>query len=350
MATVICAISGIRFACSHLTSLHLDNTAGFMHPIFAAEYSNLLALYTQHCKGELETTDSYLLFLALLHSTEKVTWKQPASVVPTSISGIQLVENNISQLVQVLAKTAYIRHPRFSQPELTISASTSKLEQVNNWIAAWDENITDFYYGLADSVERDALQKVENKLTKMILGSESPKQYASVIANWAAKAGDFPEQHCKLWRETIRSCFSITKMFNTPLTLLKEIKDHCECNIEVGSIHFHSLMEVLNAGIKRHIDYLGGSSLALGYKLLDPLTTTSEEREQYKREAAGQEKVDQIIASAPKTYPKREDYTTNLDFIRAKLAYRAASSAGLSNKLDAAKHIVDKLSKEGAEL
>ena len=41
----------------------------------------------------------------------------------------------------------------------------------------------------------------------------------------------------------------MTKMFNTPLVLLKEIKDYCECNIEAGSIHFHTLIQVLQEGI-----------------------------------------------------------------------------------------------------
>ena len=333
MAKVTCAISGIRFSCDYLECLNITNEAGFMHPIFAADHRTLHLLYSRHSSGKLHTVDSYLLFLALLHSTGKVEWRQPASVDTSSLQCVQLVENNIAQLITALTKTDYIRHPSFSQPSFTVTENTSDLRQIPNYIKAWLENIEDFYSSKSSEEERNQLQVIENKLTKLILSGESPERFAATVATWASRAAAFPTEKSELWRKTIQSCFSINKMFNTPLALLKEIKEYCECNIEVGSIHFHTLFQVLQEGIKRHVDYLGGSSLALGYTLLDSCSTTTSlaDKSRREQELKGDAEIKVIAANAPAKYPKQEDYPTSLAFLKAKLAYRVATVSVCTN-------------------
>lgn len=321
MARITCAISGIRFNTSFLDDLSIPHTAGYFHPVFALTYSSLHHLYTKHTRGELSPNDSYLLFLAFLHSSDQIKWIVPASLNPNTPATRSLIENNLAQLIRVLEKTGIISHPSFKQPSFRVTAEGSFLEQVPNWIRAWGDNIEDFYTGRASIREQEDLQVMENKLSKLILSGESPEKFAHVIASWASKAAEFPPLRKDEWEKTIRSCFNITKMFNTPLSLLKEIKNYCECNIEIGSIHFHTLSHVLKEGISRHVDYLGGSSLALGYTLLEtPLSGTEREKQEAKNDA----ELLALVANAPETYPQQEDYPTSLEFLRAKLAYRVA--------------------------
>jgi len=319
MANIACAISGIKFTCSHLEDTYIPHTAGYFHPIFAIPYKSLHHLYSQYCKGQLAPNDSYLLFLAFLHATDQVTWDSPATLDPASASTIGMIANNLGQLVRVLEKTDCISHPSFTQPSFRVTYDTSTLHQIPNWISAWQENIERFLSGRIDKRTQESLQKVENKLTYLILSGDKPETYAGVIAAWADQAAEFPPHHRELWIKTISSCFNITKMFNTPLPLLKEIKNYCECNIEVGSIHFHTLSHVLKEGIHRHIDYLGGSSLALGYTLLP---TSADQKE---RELKGAAEVATIVARATELPPVRSAYTSSLDFLKAKLAYKVAT-------------------------
>lgn len=343
MAYVTCAISGVLFECSYFSALRLPATEGFPHPIFAANKKFLDALYKQHTKGQLNSTDSYLLFLAYLHSSDKIIWKYSATCNPNEDKVKKLVENNLAQLVAVLNKTNAIRHPRFKQPSFKVTYENANLAQIPNWIKAWEANIEAFYSTQASLTDLDALNKVQNKLANLILSGESPEKYSAVIADWACRAGSFPADKAERYKEVIRTCFNITKMFNTPLALLKEIKAYCEENIEVGSIHFHTLMQVLNEGITRHIDYLGGSSLALGYTILPTLQTVLgadagslvplhsaqakelETRREQVKEA--DERLAGIIASAPDKQPVAEDYTSYGEFLKAKLAYRVAANA-----------------------
>lgn len=369
MANVTCAISGLRFEVPYLDSLNLNHTYGFIHPIFALSACDtrdaLYTLYSRHCKGLLPKKDSYLLFLAILHSTEHIQWSCPASMNPTEPSSIRFIENNIAQLVRVIEKTECIRHPSFNQPSFRIHTDSCSLSLLPNWIRAWSDNIDDFYSVRSTIKEREDLQKIENKLTCLIKSGESPEKFSEIVANWAEAAADFPKHKAALWKKTIRSCFNIKKMFATPLPLLKEIKVYCEENIGVGSIHFHTLSHVLKEGIFRHTDYLGGSSLAIGYTLLPTLSTlvdtsigekynvtnsattnrinhmsntpsferagdsnnTNNSSRSSEKGARDITAIQAVVSNAPKRLPKKEDYSSSLDFLRAKLAYRTATIA-----------------------
>lgn len=337
MAKCTCAISGLRFNTNYLDGLVLPANEGFPHPIFAAPKKYLERLYTAHCRGKLGSTESYLLFMALLHSSDAITWQHPATLKPMDSGTKALIENNLKQLVEVLEKTEGILHPSFEQPRFIVSYDNANLKQIPNWIKAWDENIKSFYAGTGKNADDlDRLHNAEAKLSKLILDPMAKEEnYTAEIAEWADRAAEFPSDKRKLWKDVIKSCFDINAMFNTPLATIKEVKEYCESNIEVGSIHFHTLHKVLVEGINRHVDYLGGSSLALGYELLPPssdkrpqllaldtVTTHSQEAKANHAKA-----TTAMIANAPKTAPVRTDYATAVDFLRARLAYRVADSS-----------------------
>lgn len=330
MATITCAISGISFKSDYMTALNISYTEGYFHPVFAANHQQLHYLYSLHTSGKLSASDSYLTFLALLHSSGKIEWRHPATIDPTSKATRSLIENNIAQLVSVLAMTDAIKHPGFKQPRYTITHNNSDLEQVGFWIRAWQDNINSFHTYRAGLSDRKELAKIENYLSTLILSGEETKNYSHIVADWADIAADFPAAKREEWKRIIRTCFNVTKMFNTPLSSLKEIKDYCECNIEVGSIHFHTLSEVLKKGISCHVDYLGGSTLARGYELLPDLADS----DTLEAMLANEKAVSDIIAKAPKEEPKKENYSSQLDYLKAKLAYRAARNAIKENELN----------------
>lgn len=325
-----CAISGLSFSVEHF-QIAIPHTQGYFHPIFAATYSQLYSCYDSHCKGNLTPTESYLTFLAFLHNTHQIEWQHPATLNPSHPSTIKLVANNIAQLLEVIEKTACIKHPSFMQPSFKVTYANSSLLEIPNWIVAWSDNIYSFYSKRATDIEIQDAQKIENRLSYLILSGVEPAKYTDVIADWASDAsGGFPEEKEELYKKTIRACFNIDKMFNTPLPLLKEIKDYCECNIDVGSIHFHTLLAVLTEGISRHIDYLGGSSLSLGYTLL----TSSESSLSKETELKNRAELETIAASAPSEAPIASDYQSSLAFLKAKLAYAVASAKPQSRDIN----------------
>lgn len=327
MANITCAISGLRFSCTYMKGISLDHTLGYFHPIFALPEKELYLLYNKHLKGELTQSESYLTFLAFLHSSDKIDWQHPVTLDPVSSTARKLIDTCFPKLLEAIQQTDAISHPSFQQPAFKVSHTNSSLEQIPSWIAAWLSNIRGFKKGLADDRILRKMQEVENNLSYLLLSGDDLPNFAHVVADWASLTAEFPPDKEELYKKTIRSCFNTTKMFNTPLELLKEIKDYCECNIEAGSIHFHALSNVLKEGIRKNLDYLGGSSLALGYTLLedsDIATIAKGSKANAEERLKTSAEVAVIIAKAPATKPTRLEYPDPVAYIKAALAYRIA--------------------------
>lgn len=321
MARVICGISNIPFKVSHIP-MTLYNRE-YEHPIFHLPQKKLLGLYSVYTKGSLTDIDSYLLFLALLKSTDSVKFIVPAEITRDTP---RLIANNISNLVNVIWSTNAIMHPGFKQPKFYIRKDTANLANINMWIHAWKQNIAEFKLGIDRSTEIEKLKVVENKLAKLIFTPEAGEtRLAAAAADWADKAAGFPTAKRDKWKLIIRKCYNLESMFSTPKADLLEIQRFCEENIEAGSIQYHTLMKTIRTGIANHNDFLGLTNFStsktsdLGYTLLPNNTD--------KEEAA----LLSIVANAPKENPKPEDYPTKLAFLRAKLAYREALKLNTTN-------------------
>jgi len=291
--------------------MYLAASVGMAHPIFYLPQKHLWNLYKRHCSQEqgFSKTDSYLLFLALLHSTDQVAFSCPASCDPLSSETQRLIEGNIKQLVDVIQLTNTIQVPSFKQPSFVVSPDTSPLLQVPNWIEAWNTNIENFRSGARGQRLQESLQKTENRLSYFIRSGSPTSSYSQVVASWAAKAAGFPPPKTDRWMKIIRSCFDSAKIFSIPLLEIREVKGYCEENIPVGSVHFHTLMEVLKEGISRHTDYLGMNPVALGYTLLDVDTSVNEAR------------VAEVLAQAPVEAPTYISHPDPVEYLKAKLAY-----------------------------
>ena len=327
MTTITCAISGVTFNCTGIDNLHIPVSAGYFHPLFAATANDRQALYSRYCKGMLNPTDSYLLFLSILHASGNVEWYSHVKLDPKTQDAITLIDANISKLISAIEQSATIKHPQFFQPSFRVTDHNCDLSSIPAYIEELVSNVNDFRFGYASQKEADALQILENKLTALVLEGTNPDKTAAIIADWADKVGEFPPEVSDLYKKTIRACFSPTKMFNTPASLLHEIKAYCELNIEADSIHFHALTEVLTAGIANHLDYLGVGlvgSTALETLPVEHKTTATISTRLPPVTTKNQEAIAAIIAKAPKTLPQPADYTTNLEYLQAKLAYRAA--------------------------
>jgi len=316
MARITCPISGIKFKCEHVPMSIASND--YAHPIFYLPQRKLLGLYTTYTKGNLTDTDSYLLFLALLHSTGNVSFSVPA----TQTNQTQfIIAANIAQLVRVMWQTDSIVHPSFRQPSYVVREDTADLSNIKLWIGAWSKNIIDFKQGLDRLSDLEKLTKIEKKLTKLIFTPEAGNiKLAAAAADWADKAAVFPKHKRETWKGIIRKCYNLSAMFSTPKKELMELKSYCEENLEVGSVHFHTLMNILKTGIANHNDFLGLGALEgttkakdCGYTLLETDNT--------KNEAA----LLDIISNAPIEAPIESNYQSKLAYLRAKLAYKQAT-------------------------
>lgn len=329
MATITCAYSGITFKCEHFP-VSLTNQECH-HPVFLLEQHRLLSYANKWSAGELTPTDSYLLFLALMNSTSLIEWRHPA-VYRKALTD-SLVAANMEGLLRIIGKINVINHPKFALPSFAITRDTCTLENVQYWIAAWHEAFIDFMKGYKEQTEQERIIRREYALERMIKSTQlkNAKKYAIALANWAELAGKFPTfqiihplTHApttlnEYWKEIITACIREEKIFQYPSTDVDELITHCEDNIPHGSISAASLMDLLRAGKKSQSSYLCLNDLDIA--AFKNGTLASEDVVETTNKIA-------MIQNAPLTEPKRSDYKSEIEFVRAKARYRMKKQYG----------------------
>lgn len=319
MATISCIYSGIEFTCQHFPLAMRSN-----HPIFELPQKKLLGFTPKYFGAELTPTDSYLLFLALLNSTSKVEFRVPA--FRTTFTNA-LIANNMENLIHVIGAINIIQHPGFSVPSFVISPDTKDLANISNWIANWEACIQDFKDGYRTYNESRALLNREVALEKLIKNSsKSISSYAHILADWAEIAGSFPVFEvrtpdneliscAKYWKQIIAKCVRDEAIFAIPSADLEELIEHCEVEITHGSIHAHTLMDLLRTGKKKQVNYLGLGDITLlnsPYKILENDSDVERQNKLI------------LIESAPTELPILSAYPSKLAYMRAMVKYNMA--------------------------
>lgn len=328
MATISCIYSGLEFKTEHFPCSLKSN-----HPIFELPQKKLLGFTAKYFAEELTHTDAYLLFLALLNSTEKVEFRVPAFRTSHTNS---LIANNMENLIQVIGAINIIQHPGFVIPSFVISQDTKDLSNISNWIANWEACIQDFKDGYRTYNESRALINREAALEKLIKNpAKNVSSYAHILADWAEIAGSFPVFEvktpdneliscAKYWKQIISKCVRDDAIFAIPSADLEELIEHCETEITHGSIHAHSLMDLLKSGKKKQQNYLGLGDITLlnsPYKILDSDGDVERANKLI------------LIESAPTELPTLSAYPSKLAYLRAMVKYNMAQEYLLAQKL-----------------
>lgn len=316
---VLCAYSGIEFSVEHFPA-YLSNCV--THPVFDLPQHRLLSYANKWAAGELTQTDSYLLFLSLLNSTDLIFWRSSAERTQQTAS---LIAQNMEKLLSIVGKINIIKHPAFALPHFVISHETRNLKNVQYWIEAWTEAYEDWSKGYKNrSIEQRLIQR-EAALEKLIKNPQkSVDSYANILADWAAEAGDFPTSATlvgsksiplsEYWKQIIRKCAKAESVFSIPKQDIEELIEHCELNIPHGSIFAAALMKLLRNGLTSQKDFLGVDLSEVTFRILSPETSVEDANKQ------------SIIDSAPKQEPKITDYPTRFAYVKAKLAWQMAQN------------------------
>lgn len=320
---VLCKYSGLEFACDHVPGfLHAREAS---HPIFTLNPHKILSYAGKWGAGQLTTTDSYLLFLAGLHSTELIEWRVPVEFNTKTNS---IVAQNMSNLFSVLGKLDVIKNPIFAVPRYVISPETKTLENVRHWLEAWIDSYRNFQDGYKSVSLNQKILRKEAALERLIKSSHrSPTSYSAILAEWANLAGDFPTFQVTIgtesmtcaeyWKSLIVRCSKSDALWKVSATDLKELIEHCEENLEAGSIYYHTLMKYLWNAHEEISNPLGFGAPGLRstpFRILEEGETDTVETANLLA----------IIDSAPEVKPELSQYATKIDYLKAKMAYDLA--------------------------
>lgn len=336
MAHIICAYSSLELHINHFP-ISLTNRESH-HPIFDAPQKTLFAYASKWAHHELTATDSYLLFTALLKSSSRVHFRTAARYSPGPSDAV--VANNMEKLLICLSRMNSISAAGEVFASIAITNESANMENAKYWIQSWLDNYEDFKenYSFAANVKK--LSQRELALERMI---KSPHRdvsyYASDLAKWASLAGNFPHGTTLVdglqvpisdYWENIIVAAANKRFFTIPRTDLEECIEHCEENIDPGSIYHHKLLSVLReaksylAGFLGDISGLGSSKKRVPIWNFPGAPAGAEYQDTDNEQDVFAANLDVIVASAPTTIPVRGMFVNNMEYLKAKIKWSAA--------------------------
>jgi len=315
---ILCAISGIQFNVDHFPASLTSREC--YHPIFVIPQKKLLQYTLKWANRELTQTDTYLLFLSLLHSTELIEWRVPAQQTDKTRS---IIEQNMEALIDIVGKINIIKHPSFVLSKVSINPETKTLTSAHYWIKNWHESYNDFITGYKNAKIHDKIAAREQSLERLIKDAQKPiSHYARILADWAEMAADFPAYQItfenktypinEYWKNIIVRCCKEEQIFAIPKEHLEKLIEHCEENLEGGSIYSYTLMSLLRSGVKKQSNYLGLGDIDIQesiYRIL-PNEATVEDANRMA-----------MIDTAPTELPIEKNYPSKLAYLRAKVKW-----------------------------
>jgi len=323
---ILCSYSSLEFNCDYFPGTYTSRE--LHHPIFNLPQKSLLSATKKWSAGELTTTDSYLLFLALLNSTGIVEFRVPVIRVPETDA---LIAQHMESLLRTVIKLNTVAEPELVFPSFVITNYSRDLLTIPDLIHNWNSAYRDFKDGYVSAHESQKLIQRDSALSRMIKNPyKKPSDYAITLADWASLAGQFPsftlqspidnkQTTCSdYWKAIIRYCTKNEYLFKVPTNDLHELIEHCEEHIDIGSINSHLLFKVLRTAAEKKRNYLGLGDLDLGktkFVVLDSPASSSEEHDAALLQAS--------ILSAPSEKPRPEQYKGKMEFIRANLRWQA---------------------------
>lgn len=322
---ILCAYSGIEFSCEHFpASLYSRETS---HPIFNIPQKKLLSYMGKWATlNALTPTDSYLLFLALLKSTDLVDFRVPVERTEQTNS---IIATNMEALAKTVSRLNTVYTPSVVFPRYVISPDTRTLANIHFWIENWNDTYQDFLDGYRSTHESQKLIQREHALERMIKNPHKPiSSIAPQLAEWAALAGSFPVFLIKspftgmniscsdYWKIIISKCANEESIFSIRRKDIEELLEHCEEFIPVGSIFSNALFKTLRHALERQRNFLGLGDLDIGrtisYKILEETDSI---------ESAN---IQAMIASAPDHCPDPKEYPNKLLYLKAKMRWEMA--------------------------
>lgn len=320
---IMCAYSSVEFTCEHFPGTFYAKEA--YHPIFLLPQRKLLPYIGKWAAGELTPTDSYLLFLALLRSSELVDFRVP---VFRNEHTDALVANNMEYLIRTILTLNTVTNPGVHFPQFVITADTRFLQNVQHWIAAWNKIYHEMKDGHKTAHDWQKLNRRDMALQRMIKSPHRKvESYSSELAMWAEAAAEFPTFQTsspwtkgtvainEYWKEIIRRCTKNEQLFSIQRKDLQELLEHCEEHIQFGSIQSNLLFKVLRAALEKQKNFLGLGDMDIksSFAILD--SSDDVESAQIKT----------MIQVAPVEEPRPEQYPTKLAYLRAKMRFDMAT-------------------------
>jgi len=360
MAKFICCYSGLEITTSHFP-LYLserENTDA-CHPIFHVSQKKLLSYARQWMTpNALTPTDKYLLYVALLKSTDLVYFRTHCTFEESRITtdgdrfvlrhgSTKTVAQNMEQLLFTVSRINSVLNPRVRFPEVVITEETANLWNSKHWLDNWNQTYEDYKAGISRQ-EKLAEQSVREQALQRLIKSPHRRieSYSAELATWTAEAADFPIFTIKhpvhnqpvplaeYYKEIIQHACAKEFFKITNTADLKEVMALCYERISFsiekgenagGSLQSFLLFKVLEEAQQYLDSFITGTKKSVPTVRM-PISDTWRFPDEDKPDEFVQG-INKLIADAPTEKPIASNFPTKLAYLTAKIKWDAANSA-----------------------
>lgn len=352
-----CPLSGVTFEVPGFDGLF---TKG-QHPIFTAPLNKTIGrILPIFAAGKLEPQELHLFGCYLLRHLPIDRWEAPLLELASLSYWEVLWNKNIQHLaamaLRIEGKTIK-KLPTFSLLHDSHSGHRP-LSNLNGWIADLDLAIREYYAPISDEAKRrnksfraelgkeqyvtmeDCVKLIEKALRGSILNSREQQKFPEVIANWAAKVGEFPLAKftkqdgekvtiAQYWKEIIIATFEtapgtlgVARLLSEGVSIedMDELLEHCMINIPAGTMQSRALFMELEKVKEVIQEFRPGSS----GKAVSPnfsISVLSDADILSAIHDVSPVAPAKPVVDADPLAPKKENYPTLTAFIQAKKRY-----------------------------
>lgn len=234
------------------------------HPIFQISTKKLLDQNLEHTwNAKLPPEDVHLLGAALLDKLP-VIWDSPLDIENCKKVWAANMEKLAATVLRidsrVINNLPKFRVTKETRNLSTLSAYLSEISTVlNDSFSAFKESTSTF---TMDYNRHTAEESIVRTLRTVLDTAGRKKKLPNLMADWACDVGEFPKTLITIeigkpkitlaehWKSIITRIFSyksLSEILSDTITLgdIEELIEHCECNIELGSLHSLSLFKRL---------------------------------------------------------------------------------------------------------
>jgi len=318
---VTCRYTGLSFTSSSFSKVRFVGE----HPLINAPLDTLLSRTANWAKGELTDVEKYILFVALLKSTDLVTFNVP--VQPRR----HIVTSCMEKLIKCAAWIGFMRTKTYL-PGYVVNPENSHLPNLHLWLESLEEAKTAFQSSYWTISQREKLEARNNALERMIRSANrNDLRYAGLLADWALTASKadvrLDKEMLAYWRAIFRARGN--EFANIPLDDMKDVEDYMVLNLDSyksGIFARETLFHIRKQVAKKETgDFFG----ILDYDTynVDMQDALENPFKILPNDTVAHQTIKKIAADAPETMPERKNFSSSFEYLREVAKYNIAMRA-----------------------
>ena len=302
---VKCKFSGVIYTTSSFRMSVFQDTILSSHPIMDASTTTLLSYYQDWKEDKLSEIECRLLFIALLKSTDLLTFETPAN------PPLKIIQSNMEAVFKTLSWLNVVSGA-FSLPSYKVTTSNTDLGNVKHWINSLADAKENWSNKNSHTNLRLKMANEEEKLIKLINDTKTATPaFAKRLAAWVMQVCEIPKEKQDYWTSLFLLTEKNLSVYNANTQDLEEMYSFIHAAISDQTISMFSIYTLQHLSLIIEKNSKGLAAGLFGDDEIDLFMAA--ERNPFKIMRTDE----QVLAEIEEPKPLLEAFLKRFDYIKA---------------------------------